>query len=157
MLETYPDTPQMSNTRAEEIINFVENGAPIKFCNITTVSDLERLAKMAYAVLGRTLPKKGLLKSASTHLDKKRQRLGLELSQARAEDLFNHLLEKEGAENPRFRAEDTIQIQREILRKALAVIARSREEDENGNGNGSQSYLITRGEIRIEEMYPLHG
>ena len=143
----------MSAERAQQIVDFIELGKPTKFCNVHDASDLMSLAKMAYRALRKQPPFQieDLLNTASQYLDRHKERIGLKLSESRAEDLVRHLLNPEKETDPHFRQKDDIATQRELFRKALAIVARIEEE-----GNGSKSHLIVGGESIIEKRYPLH-
>jgi len=153
-----PESPEytsnitMSNKRAQEIVDFIENEIPTKFCNVTDANTLKSLAYIAYDTLGKTIPGNfyTLLESAEDRLDKKKPRLGLEISEERAKDLVGHLLQTPGMENPHFRKEDTVPRQRELLRMALARVAGLKELLD-----GAQSRLIIGGERLIEQTHPL--
>ncbi len=143
---------EMSEARAQEIIDFINGSGTAQFGNVRNKSNLAHLAKMAYHSLGLTVPGsfEKIIGQAAQKLGKKQDRLGLDIGPERAQYLVNHLTGKEA--DPRFRKEDDITKIREILRKALATVARGREDV----GDDTTHSFIVQGDRIIEEKYPLN-
>lgn len=152
-LEPCPPKHDMSPTRATEIINFIETGADTKFCNIRDALSLTTLAKTAYRTLDRKPPSclGDLIQQASARLGKNRERLGLDISPTRASYLVNHLMGKEKEADPKFRQNDDITKQREVLRKAIATVAKIYEARHDDT---THRFVIHANDL-VEKQYPL--
>lgn len=142
---------EMSETRAQEIIDFIENGTPAQFGNVNHMQTLQLLAEKAYNAADQEKPSgfEELLHSAKTRLRIRKKRIGLDIGNDRAKYLVNHLLGKE--ENPYFREQDTIHTKRALFRKALATVAQVEETA----SDDSHHHLVTNGEVLVEDKYPL--
>lgn len=151
MLDNPERRTEMSEERANEIINFINGVSDARFCNIRTESELGHLAQMAYHSLGLTIPGSfdQMVQNATKQLGKKHKRIGLDIGEDRARYLVNHLLGKES--DAHFRKGDDITIQRELLRKALAKVAKMREQNADDT---THSFIVT-GDRIIDEKYPL--
>ena len=143
---------EMSETRAQEIIDFIENGTPAKFGNVNQMQTLQILAEKAYSATDREKPStfNELMRSAKDRLKIRKKRLGLDIGTDRAKHLVDHLLGKEN--NPYFREKDTIQTKRALFRKALATVAQM-EETVTAD---SHHHLVSNGEVIVEDKYPLN-
>lgn len=151
MMERPQPNSEMSETRAQEIIDFIENGTPAQFGNVNHLQTLQLLAEKAYSSTDREKPDtfNDLLRKAKDRLIIRRKRLGLDIGNDRAQHLVSHLLGKEI--NPHFRECDTIQTKRALFRKALATVAQTQETV----SDNSHHHLVANGEVLVEDKYPL--
>lgn len=152
MLDIPDYRPEMSEQRAQEIVNFIQGtDEEVKFGNIQSAQFLGQLAQTAYNTLGLTVPGNlgKLVKGGVERIGKQHPRLGLSIGPERARHLVDHLTGKK--ENANFRKEDDIHTQRLLCRKAIAQVSFT-EEKRTGQ---SQDYFVTGVNQLIEEKYPL--
>ncbi|MBA4336435.1 hypothetical protein C0416_01500 [bacterium] len=151
MLETQRNVSDMSEGRANEIVNFLEKNEPTKFGNVKTPSSLMQLADIAYKTLDRKTPSSlnELVHEASRKIQPIQERIGLDIGPKRSEYLIGHLLGNE--DDPHFRKTDDIYTKREVFRKAAATVARFYEELKEGPTSG----LIVEVNKIIDEKYPI--
>lgn len=151
MLERNTPDSGMSEYRASEIVNFIERGQETKFGNVKSPSSLKQLADLAYKTLNIQPPSSlsAMIQEASKKIAPIQERVGLDIGPTRSKHLVNHLLGNE--DNPRFRKTDDIYIKREVLRKAVATVARFYEELKEGPTSG----LIVEANEIIDTKYPI--